>query len=113
MPQLDEIFAALANPTRRAIVVRLMAGEASVTELAAPFALRQPTISTHLKVLEQAGLVTRGRQANVRPVRLSPNALIHLDQWVSQFRTLWEPRLDRLETFAKTLQAKDEQHDDP
>jgi DNA-binding transcriptional ArsR family regulator len=108
---LDPIFAALANPTRRAILERLMAGEASAGDLAAPFALSQPTISSHLKVLEAAGLVTRGRHANVRPVRLEPQAIAAVDDWIGQYRALWEARLDQLETYARELEAKDTRHD--
>ena len=106
-PSLDLIFSALANPTRRAILDRLMAGDASVGDLAAPFALSQPTISSHLKVLESAGLVTRGRQANVRPVHLQPAAIAEIDGWISRYRQLWEQRLDQLESYAKDLQQKD------
>ena len=113
MSQLDLIFAALANPTRRAIVDRLLGGEASVMDLAAPFELSQPTISSHLKVLEAAGLVTRGRQANLRPVRLDPQAVAAVDAWAAQFRALWAPRLDRLEDFARELQAQERKNDDP
>ena len=103
---LDQVFAALANPTRRAILDRLIAGEASAGDLAAPFALSQPTISSHLQVLEAAGLVTRGRQANVRPVRLAPEAVAAVDAWVGQYRALWEKRLDQLETYARELEEK-------
>ncbi len=105
---LDLILGALANPTRRAILDRLVAGEASVGELAAPFALSQPTISTHLKILENAGLVNRGRQANVRPVRLQPDGMAALDGWISKYRALWENRLEQLETLAINLQQKDD-----
>jgi DNA-binding transcriptional ArsR family regulator len=113
MPEsLDLIFNALANPTRRAILDRLIAGEASVGSLAAPFALSQPTISTHLKILEAAGLVTRGRQANIRPVRLQPNAMAAIDNWVGQYRALWEQPLEQLEAYATDLQQKDIGHDD-
>lgn len=110
-PSLDQIFQALANPTRRAILDRLMAGEVSAGDLAAPFALSQPTISSHLKVLEAAGLVTRGRQANVRPVRLQPAAMAAVDDWVGRYRALWEERLDRLEDYASELEARDTRHD--
>lgn len=110
---LDLILAALANPTRRAMLDRLRAGEASAGELAAPFALSQPTISTHLKILEAAGLVTRGRQANKRPVRLAPATLAALDVWIGPYRELWESRLDRLESVARDLQLKENTDDDP
>ena len=109
---LDLIFSALANPTRRAILDRLRDGEASVGDLAAPFALSQPTISTHLKILEIAGLVTRGRQANLRPVRLEPSAMAALDGWIGPYRQLWEERLGNLETYAAELHRKDIQNDD-
>ncbi len=108
---LDLIFNALANPTRRAMLDRLILGEASVGDLAAPFALSQPTISTHLKILETAGLVTRGRQANVRPVRLQPAAMAAIDGWIGQYRALWEDRLQRLEEVADDLQQKDDRND--
>lgn len=101
---LDLIFTALANPTRRAMLDQLIAGEATVGALAAPFALSQPTISAHLKILEAAGLVTRGRQANVRPVRLSPLALAAVGGWIDQYRQLW---MDRLETLAAELQEQE------
>jgi DNA-binding transcriptional ArsR family regulator len=103
LDDLDLIFTALANPTRRAILDRLIAGEASVGSLAAPFALSQPTISTHLKILETAGLVTRGRVANTRPVRLQPKAMAAIDLWVGQYRALWEHRLEQLESVASDL----------
>lgn len=111
-PSLDLIFSALANPTRRAMIDRLIAGEASVSDLAAPFALSQPTISTHLKVLESAGLVTRGRHANLRPVRLEPAAMAALGGWIDQYRRLWEDRLDQLETLAIALHQQETGHDD-
>ena len=110
-PSLDLIFAALSNPTRRAILDRLVAGDASVNDLAAPFALSQPTISSHLKVLESAGLVTRGRQANQRPVRLHPQAIAALESWIGPYRALWQQRLELLETTATDLHHKDADHD--
>lgn len=109
---LDRIFAALANPTRRAILDRLIAGEASVGDLAAPFSLSQPTISVHLKILEAAGLITRGRQANLRPVRLQPMAMAALDGWIGRYRELWAERLDRLESYATELEQEENQNDD-
>jgi DNA-binding transcriptional ArsR family regulator len=109
-PQLDDIFAALANPTRRAILDRLRRGEATVTELAEPFALSQPTISTHLRVLESAGLVRRGRQANFRPVRLSPLALAAAHAWLGGYAQFWDDAFDRLEAHAKTLQDQETTH---
>ena len=110
-PSLDAIFAALANPTRRAILDRLTAGEASVNDLAAPFALSQPTISSHLKILEAAGLVTRSRHANLRPVRLQPAAMAAIEGWIGPYRALWQQRLDQLETCATDLHRKDIDHD--
>jgi len=108
---LDLVFAALANPARRAILDRLRQGEASVTDLAAPFALTQPTISTHLRVLESAGLVQRSRQANFRPVRLAPLALEAAHHWLGGYEALWDQSLTRLESHAKSLQSKDQTHD--
>ncbi len=107
LPSLDLIFNALANPTRRAILAQLIGGEASVGGLAAPFDLSQPTISTHIKILETAGLVTRGRQANLRPVRLHPEALAAIDGWIGPYRALWEHRLEQLEIIADELHQKD------
>lgn len=106
-PSLDLIFSALSNPTRRAILDRLRQGDASVGDLAAPFALSQPTISTHLKILESAGLVARSRQANQRPVRLQPAGLAAVEGWIVPYRDLWDQRLDQFETLAKELQQKD------
>ncbi len=106
-PSLDLIFSALANPTRRAILDRLTAGDLSAGDLAAPFALSQPTISSHLKVLETAGLVTRGRQANLRPVHLQPAAIAAIDIWIGRYRQLWQQRLDQLDILARDLQQKD------
>jgi uncharacterized protein YndB with AHSA1/START domain/DNA-binding transcriptional ArsR family regulator len=105
--QLDLVFAALADPTRRAILARLAQGEATVTELVAPFALRQPTISKHLKVLEGAGLVTRGRQAQFRPVRLNPVPLAGAAQWFGDYRRFWEESLTQLGGYAKELQHRE------
>ena len=95
--RLDVAFAALADPTRRAILARLAHGEASVAELAEPFGLRQPTISKHLKVLEDAGLVTHSRDGQRRPRRLVEAALRDVDVWLEPFRKQWEKRLDNLE----------------
>jgi DNA-binding transcriptional ArsR family regulator len=97
---LDTVFAALADPTRRAILARLAQGEATVSELAAPFGLRQPTISKHLRVLEDAGLISQGRDAQRRPRALVVGgALQAVDQWLSPFREQWEARFDRLEAL--------------
>jgi DNA-binding transcriptional ArsR family regulator len=108
---LDRTFSALADPTRRAIVERLADGEASVTELAAPFAMSLPAVSKHLKVLEKAGLISRGRQAQWRPCRLEPEPLKEASDWLQEYRRLWEERLDRLDEYLRTLQGK-EQDDD-
>ncbi len=99
-------FAALADPTRRAILARLVMGESSVTELAEPFDMSMPAISKHLKVLEGAGLITRGREAQYRPCKLEPAALQGVDEWLGDYRKLWEERLDRLGDYLGALQAK-------
>ena len=109
--QLDKTFAALSDPTRRAIVERLADGEASVTELAAPFTMSLPAVSKHLKVLEKAGLISRGRRAQWRPCRLEPEPLKEASDWLEEYRRLWEERLDRLDEYLRTLQGK-EQDDD-
>ncbi len=101
---LSATFAALADPTRRAILARLAAGEASVTELAGPFAMSLPAVSKHLKVLERAGLIERGRQAQARPCRISPEPLKEATGWLDRYRSLWEERLDRLEDYLRELQ---------
>ena len=105
--QLDRVFAALADPTRRAILARLIDGEATVNELIAPFELTQPTISKHLKVLEHAGLVSRGRAAQFRPVRLNAAPLAEATQWLGNYRRCWEESLDQLGEFVKHLSAKE------
>ncbi|MDR7118502.1 metalloregulator ArsR/SmtB family transcription factor [Caulobacter sp. BE254] len=110
--QLDRVFAALADPTRRAILARLALGEATVNDLVVPFDLAQPTISKHLKVLEQAGLVSRGRSAQFRPVRLEAGPLAGVDQWIGGYRQFWAQSHDRLEAYVKTLQAEEASHDD-
>jgi DNA-binding transcriptional ArsR family regulator len=104
MDHLSRRFHALADPTRRAILARLVKGECSVGELAQPFAMSQPAISKHLKVLEQAGLISRGRDAQFRPCRIEPEALRSLDEWLENYRRLWEARLGRLETYLAKLQ---------
>jgi len=97
---LDRVFSALADPTRRAILARLAEGDATVSELAEPFDISQPTISKHLRVLEEAGLITQGRDAQRRPRTLVVGgALASADAWIAPFRAQWERRLDRLETF--------------
>ena len=105
---LDHIFTALGDPTRRAMVARLLQGEATVAELSAPHRLKQPTISKHLKVLEEAGLIASGRDAQRRPRRLQPEALRDLADWIEPFRRIWEGRFDRLEDLSKQ-QASDKE----
>lgn len=102
---LDAVFAALANPTRRAILARLASGEASVTELAEPFAMTQPAISKHLKVLEHAGLISRGRDAQRRPCRLEAEPLAEATAWLERYRRFWEGRYRRLDALLEELQA--------
>jgi DNA-binding transcriptional ArsR family regulator len=101
---LTTTLAALADPTRRAIVARLALGEASVTELCKPFALSQPAISKHLKVLENAGVISRGRSAQFRPCRLEAARLQGVASWLDEFSRLWEQRLDRLDAHLQTVQ---------
>ena len=103
--RLSATFQALADPTRRAILARLALGETSVSELAEPFDISGPAISRHLKVLEHAGLIARGREAQWRPCRIELNALKGVDDWLEEYRRLWEQRLDRLEDYLRTLQA--------
>jgi len=102
--QLDRTFAALADPTRRAILERLARGEAGVGELAAPFRMSQPAISKHLKVLERAGLVARGRDRQRRPARLEPAPLKEAAEWTEQYRRFWEESYDRLDEYLRELQ---------
>ncbi len=109
--RLDTIFSALADPTRRAILARLAQGEASVTELSAPFAMSLPAVSKHLKVLGRAGLIVRSRDAQWRPCRIEAQPLKEVADWIEQYRTLWEERFDRLDTYLKELQ-QEEKHDD-
>ena len=106
--RLSATFSALADPTRRAILARLALGETSVTELAEPFAMSMPAVSKHLKVLERAGLITRGREAQWRPCRIEAQALKPVDDWLENYRRLWEERFDRLEVYLRELQAKDD-----
>ena len=103
---LSATFQALADPTRRAILARLALGETSVSELAQPFDISGPAISRHLKVLEHAGLIVRGREAQWRPCRIELNALKSVDDWLEEYRRLWDERLDRLEDYLRTLQAE-------
>ena len=104
---LSATFSALADPTRRAILARLALGETSVKELAEPFEMSAPAISKHLKVLETAGLITRGRDAQWRPCKLEPQALKSVDEWLERYRRLWEERFDRLEDYLRELQARE------
>src|SRR6184192_3320866 len=104
--RLDTIFAALADPTRRAILARLASGEATVTELAEPFAMSQPAISKHLKVLERAGLVSRGRDAQRRPCRLEARPLKMATDWLENYRLYWEESYRRLDTLLDELKAE-------
>ena len=108
--QLSTTFAALADPTRRAILARLAAGEASVTELAEPFRMSMPAISKHLKVLERAGLITRGRDAQWRPCRLDAGPLKEVESWVEHYRRFWEESFDRLGDYLRDLQKKEKKH---
>jgi DNA-binding transcriptional ArsR family regulator len=105
--RLSTTFAALADPTRRAILARLAGGETSVTELAAPFEMSLPAISRHLKVLESAGLIVRGREAQWRPCRLQAGPLKDAAQWIEQYRRYWEQSFDRLDQYLKDLQGKE------
>lgn len=104
---LSATFAALADPTRRAILARLSLGEVSVTELAEPFEMSLPAVTKHLKVLEKAGLITRGRHAQWRPCRLKAAPLRDVSDWVEQYRRFWEEKLDRLGEYLKELQAEE------
>jgi DNA-binding transcriptional ArsR family regulator len=110
MDQLSTTFGALADPTRRAILARLAAGESSVTELAKPFKLTLPAISKHLKVLENARLITRSRAAQWRPCRLNPAPLKEASGWIGEYRKFWEESLDRLEVYLKQVQEKENNH---
>lgn len=102
---LSTTFSALADPTRRAILARLAVGEATVTELASPFSLSLPAISKHLRVLQRAGLIDQGRQAQWRPCRLRPERLRDVAVWVGEYRKLWEASFDRLDEYLRDLQA--------
>ena len=103
--RLDSTFAALAHPTRRAILARLASGEASVTELAEPFAMSQPAISKHLKVLERAGLVSRGKDAQRRPRRLEARPLAEATEWLEGYRRFWEGRYDHLDALLDEMKS--------
>ena len=117
--QLSRTFGALSDPTRRAILTRLSEGEATVTELAAPFRMSLPAVSKHLKVLERAGLITRGREAQWRPARLDPEPLKQAASWLDEYRQFWDESFDRLDEYLAELQqtqqreqATDEQEPD-
>jgi DNA-binding transcriptional ArsR family regulator len=109
---LSATFAALADPTRRAILARLADGEATVTELAAPFDLSLPAISKHLKVLQRAGLIEQGRQAQWRPCRLKTERLHEVADWIGQYRRHWEASFDRLDDYLRELQKTEQRDDD-
>ena len=108
--RLSATFSALADPTRRAILARLALGETTVTELSKPFKISGPAISKHLKVLERAGLIARGREAQWRPCRLEPAALKHVDAWLERYRRFWEQSFDRLDGYLHELQTKEKKH---
>ncbi len=109
--RLTHTFAALADPTRRAILARLASGEASVTELAKPFDMSMPAISKHLKVLERASLIARGRDAQWRPCRLRAAPLKDIAEWVERYRSFWEESFDRLDQYLKEVKDKERKHD--
>src|SRR6202051_1691500 len=110
---LTATFSALADPTRRAILARLVSGEATVGELAAPFAMSLPAVSKHLKVLERAGLIARGREAQWRPCRIEPPALRDIDEWLNAYRRFFDESFDRLDDYLKTLQAEEPSAKEP
>lgn len=107
--QLDLAFAALSDPTRRSILARLSAGEASVLELTEPFDISQPAVSKHLTVLERAGLISRRREAQRRPCRLEPDRLRQLSDWVGSYREFWEESYDRLDAYLERVQHTEEE----
>ena len=109
MDQLSTTFSALADPTRRAILGRLVSGECSVTELAEPFAMSLPAVSKHLRVLERAGLITRSREAQWRPCRLQAAPLKDVAEWTERYRAIWEGRLDRLGSYLQELKSADKE----
>ena len=108
--QLSITFAALADPTRRAILARLASGECSVTELAEPFEITMPAVSKHLRVLERAGLIARSREAQWRPCRIEAAPLKQVAEWTEQYRQIWETKFDNLELYLQELQAKETRH---
>jgi DNA-binding transcriptional ArsR family regulator len=107
---LSTTFAALADPTRRAILARLSRGECSVTELAEPFDMSMPAVSKHLRVLERAGLIARGREAQWRPCRIEGGPIKEVADWTERYRHIWEQRFDRLETYLQQMKAKEKRH---
>ena len=111
--RLSATFSALADPTRRAILARLALGETSVTELAEPFEMSMPAVSKHLKVLQRAGLIERGREAQWRPCRLKPAPLKEVSEWLGEYRRFWEQSFDRLEDYLRELQADSATDADP
>lgn len=108
--QLSATFAALADPTRRAILGRLIGGERSVTELAEPFEMSMPAVSKHLRVLERAGLIARGREAQWRPCRIEAGPLKEVAEWTDRYRHIWEARFNRLESYLQQMKAKEKPH---
>ena len=112
LDQLSTTYAALADPTRRAILARLATGEASVTELAEPFEMSLPAVSKHLKVLERAGLIARGRAAQWRPCRLEAGPMKAAADWLEHYRRFWEESFDRLDEYLRELQTKEKEEDD-
>ena len=108
--RLSATFAALADPTRRAILARLALGETSVTELAKPFDMSLPAVSKHLKVLERAGLIARGKEAQWRPCRLDARPLKDVDIWMRDYRRFWEQSFDKLDTYLQTLKTKEKKN---
>ena len=108
--RLSTTFAALADPTRRAILARLVSGECSVTELAEPFDMSMPAVSKHLRVLERAGLIARGREAQWRPCRIDAGPLKQVADWTERYRHIWEGRLGRLDDYLQELKAKEKKH---
>ena len=110
--QLDRTFAALADPTRRAILARLASGEASVTELAEPFEMTMPAVSKHLKVLERAGLIARSRERQWRPARLKASPLKEVAEWTERYRRFWEESYDRLDEYLDELQGRGKEKGD-
>jgi DNA-binding transcriptional ArsR family regulator len=111
--QLTSTFSALADPTRRAILARLASGDASVTDLAQPFNMSMPAVSKHLKILERAGLITRGREAQSRPCHLKADPLKEAAGWIEHYRAFWDQSFDRLEKYLAEIQQKEQSHDRP